>query len=188
MPALFIQYTFLGYLFIFCARICDVTLQTTRTILVVRGERLKAACIGFFEVILYVVVLNAIFGNLDNLGNLFSYALGFATGNYVGGFVEEKLAIGIQQIEVITRKEPLRLAEILREQGFGVTVLEGAGRSGPQFVLRALLERKQAKDFSKIVADWDEDVFMIISDAKKYRGGVVGKNKNAGAAYARKGK
>lgn len=188
MPAIFLKYAVLGYIFIFLSRICDVTLQTTRTILLVRGERLKAACIGFFEVLLYVIVLNAIFDNLDNIGNLFSYALGFATGNYVGGFVEEKLAIGIQYIQVITLKEPLKLAEVLRENGYGVTVLEGSGRTGPRFVLQALLERRQAQTFSKVVADWDEDVFMIVSDAKKYRGGVMAKNKNAGAAYARKGK
>jgi len=187
MPAIFLQYSILGYLFIFCARICDVTMSTTRTILVVRGERLKAACIGFFEVLIYVIVLNAIFDNLDNPGNLLSYALGYATGNYVGGFVEEKLAIGIQYIQVITMKEPLLLAEMLRDKGYGVTVLEGSGRTGPHYVLQVLLERKQTQDFSKIVSDWDEDVFMIISDAKKYKGGVIGKHKNAGAVNAKKG-
>ncbi|MDR0469169.1 MAG: DUF5698 domain-containing protein [Peptococcaceae bacterium] len=188
MSAFFLEHVVLGYIFICLCRICDVTLQTTRTILVVRGERLKAAVIGFFEVIIYVLVLNAIFNNLDNLGNLISYALGFASGNFVGGIVEEKLAIGIQHIQVITMKEPIKLAELLREQGFGITVLEGSGRSGPTFVLQTLLERKHAKSFSRFVADWDENVFMIISDAKQYRGGVVRGNKNMGAAYAKKGK
>ena len=188
MPAILLQHTVLGYLFIFVARICDVTLQTTRTILIVRGERAKAACVGFFEVLLYITVLNAIFANLNNFGNLISYALGFATGNYVGGFVDEKLAIGIQYLQVITMKEPLKLAEALREQGHGVTVMEGAGLTGPRFVLQALLERRQVKAFVKMVSDWDADVFMIISDARKYRGGVMRKDRDARAAYAKKGK
>ena len=188
MSILFTDYVILGYLFIFMSRILDVSCATLRMILVVRGERLKAACIGFFEVMLYVFVLNVIFDNLDNIGNLLAYALGFATGNYVGGYVEEKLAIGIQQFQVITNKEPLLLAEALRGKGYGVTVLEGSGRTGPKYVLQALLERKQAKTFSKTVADWDPDVFMIISDAKKYRGGFVGKGSSAGAIHAGKGK
>ena len=188
MPTFFLEHTVLGYCFISLARVCDVTLSTTRTILIVRGERLKAALIGFFEVLIYVLVLNAIFNNLDNVGNLIAYAVGFATGNYVGGIVEEKLAIGIQYIQVITMKEPLKLAELLREQGYGVTVLEGSGRSGPAFVLETLVERKQTKAFSGIVADWDEHVFMIVSDAKQYRGGVVGKKRSGGAAYAGNGK
>jgi len=187
MPAIFLEYTLLGYLFIFIARICDVTLQTLRMILVVRGERVKGACIGFFEVILYVVVLNAIFNNLGNIGNLIAYALGYATGNLTGGLLEEKLAIGIQHIQVISMKDPLRLAEILRERGYGVTVLEGRGRSGPQFVLQVLLERKQVELFSGIVAEWDQDVFMIVSDAKKYRGGFVKNVKQRRAANAKKG-
>ncbi len=188
MPGIFMEYAVLGYIFIFLARICDVSLQTCRMILVVRGERLKAACIGFFEVIIYVVALNVIFDNLDNIGNLLAYACGFAAGNYIGGIVEEKLAIGIQFIQLITMKEPLKLAELLREQGYGVTVLEGSGRSGPQFVLQVLLERKQVKEFSKAVSAWDEDVFMIVTDAKKYYGGIMFKSKKPAAALDRKGK
>jgi uncharacterized protein YebE (UPF0316 family) len=185
MPGVFREYVALGYLFIFLARICDVSLQTLRMILVVRGERLKAACIGFFEVIIYVVALNIIFDNLNNIGNLLAYACGFATGNFVGGFVEEKLAIGIQFIQLITMKEPLKLAELLRKQDYGVTVLEGSGRSGPQFVLQVLLERKRVKEFFQAVYEWDEAAFMILTDAKKYRGGIMRK---PGMAMARKGK
>jgi uncharacterized protein YebE (UPF0316 family) len=185
MPGIFREFAVLGYFFIFIARICDVSLQTLRMILMVRGERLKAACIGFFEVIIYVIALNIIFDNLNNIGNLLAYAFGFATGNFVGGFVEEKLAIGIQFIQLITMKEPLKLAELLRQQDYGVTVLEGAGRSGPQFVLEVLLERKRVKGFSQEVAEWDEAAFMIVTDAKKYRGGIM---KKPGMAVARKGK
>ena len=112
MPAIFLEHAVWGYIFVFAARICDVTMQTLRMMMVVRGEKLKGACIGFFEVILYVSVLNAVFNSLDNIGNLIAYALGYATGWYVGLTVEEKLAIGIQHIQVITMKEPLQLAEI----------------------------------------------------------------------------
>ncbi|MCL2121404.1 MAG: DUF5698 domain-containing protein [Clostridiales bacterium] len=163
-------------------------MQTLRMMMVVRGEKLKGAIIGFFEVILYVVVLNAIFSSLDNIGNLIAYALGYATGCYVGLSIEERLAIGIQYVQVITMKEPLRLAEILRDNGHGVTVLEGAGRSGPHFILQVLLERKQVERFSETVSAWDEDVFMIVSDAKKFRGGVMRHSKTTGAAFAEKWK
>ena len=45
-----------GYLFIFFARIVDVSLQTIRVLLLVRGKRIPAAAIGFFEVMLYITV------------------------------------------------------------------------------------------------------------------------------------
>jgi uncharacterized protein YebE (UPF0316 family) len=166
----------------------DVTLQTTRMILMVRGERLKAACIGFFEVIIYVTALNLIFDNLNNIGNLLAYALGFSSGNYIGGVVEEMLAIGVQMVQVITMKDPLRLAAKLREIGYGVTVLEGQGHTGPQFVLQVLLSRKELSRLSKTVHDWDKDHFMIITDAKKYHGGIMPKSRRHLESYVRKGK
>ncbi|MEA4892983.1 MAG: DUF2179 domain-containing protein [Peptococcaceae bacterium] len=173
---------------IFFARICDVSLQTLRTILVVRGERLKGACLGFFEVIIYVVAFNAILGSLDNLGNLLAYALGFASGNYIGGMVEEKLAFGIQSAQIITMKEPLNLACRLRELGYGVTIIEGSGRTGTQFLLQTLVERKHMHELSKVVDEWDRDNFMIVTDARSYQGGTVSKQKQTKAALNKKGK
>ena len=186
MPAIFAEYAVLGYVFIFLARILDVSLQTVRMILVVRGERLKAAMIGFFEVIVYVVALNVIFDNLNNIGNLMAYAFGFASGNYVGGIVEEKLAIGVQFVQIITMRNPLKLAVHLREHGFGVTVLEGQGHTGPQFVLQVLSDRKELPKLTKTVAHWDEENFMIVTDARKYRGGIMPKTRKPLATAARK--
>ena len=94
-----------GYLFIFAARVCDVSLATIRTLMVVRGQKLYAAIIGFFEVIIYILALGKIFSDLSNPLNLLFYALGFATGNYVGTFLEGKLAVGVFTAQVITLKK-----------------------------------------------------------------------------------
>lgn len=84
-----------GYLFIFLARVVDVSLATMRTLMLVRGKGLIAACIGFFEVMIYITALNKVVSGLDNPANLVVYALGFATGNFMGSYIEEKLAIGL---------------------------------------------------------------------------------------------
>ncbi|NLV76743.1 MAG: DUF2179 domain-containing protein, partial [Tissierellia bacterium] len=67
-----------GYLFIFLARVTDVTLATIRMLMVVQGRKIHAAIIGFFEVSIYVTALSKVVGNLDNPGNLLAYALGYA--------------------------------------------------------------------------------------------------------------
>lgn len=162
-----------GYLFIFFARICDVSLATMRTLMVVRGQRLYAALIGFFEVIIYIVALNKIFDNLDNLLNLLSYAAGFATGNYVGSYLEEKLAVGTFTVQVITLKSPLELTERLRSMGFGVTVIEGIGREGTRYILQIILKRKQFGVLRREVDQWDNTAFWTIFDARLTRGGVL---------------
>ena len=161
-----------GYLFIFFARICDVSLMTMRTLMVVRGQRMYAATIGFFEVIIYIVALGKIFNDLSNPLNLISYALGFATGNYVGSWLEEKLAVGTYTVQVITLKDPLELTEMLRDKGYGVTVIEGEGREGRRYILQIILHRKRFRELRKEIDEWDQESFWTIFDARSTRGGV----------------
>lgn len=162
-----------GYLFIFCARIVDVSLGTLRIMMVVRGKRLYAGVIGFFEVIVYITALGKIFDNLDNPLNLFFYAAGYATGNMVGSFIEEKLAVGILTVQLITMKEPLELTEILRAKGYGVTVIEGQGREGTRYILQIILQRKNIPKLRKDIDQWDCDAFWTVFDARYTKGGVM---------------
>lgn len=105
-----------GYLFIFFARVSDVSLATIRTLMVVQGRRWQAALIGFFEVSIYVTALSKVVGNLDNPLNLLSYALGFACGNYLGITIENKIALGNLATQIILNKpDNKELLQILRQ-------------------------------------------------------------------------
>ncbi|AYO29845.1 MAG: hypothetical protein PWR06_696 [Thermoanaerobacteraceae bacterium] len=158
-----------GYLFIFCARVVDVSLATIRTLMIVRGNRLQAAMIGFFEVIVYITALNRVVGGLNNPANLMAYALGFATGNYVGSFIEEKLAIGLITVQIITRNPAV--VENIRQKGFGVTVLEGMGKEGSRQVLMVSLSRKALPFLLDLVEQEDQAAFVTVMDTKVTRGG-----------------
>ena len=161
-----------GYLFIFCARICDVSLSTLRTLMLVRGRKLYAAVTGFFEVVIYIVTLERIFANLDNPLNLVIYAAGFATGNMIGSTIEEKLAVGTLTVQVITLKAPLEFTEILRANGYGVTVIEGQGREGVHYILQIILQRRMLQELRKRIDEWDEGAFCTIFDARATKGGI----------------
>lgn len=161
-----------GYLFIFSARICDVSLATVRMLMVMRGQRLYAALIGFFEVIVYIVALGKIFANLNNPLNLIFYAAGFATGTVVGSLIEEKLAVGTLTVQVITMNAPLELTEKLRKDGYGVTVIEGQGREGTRYILQIILQRKHVHELRKLIDEWDKCAFWTIFDARSTRGGI----------------
>ena len=84
----------LNYFFIFFARVLDMSLFTMRMLFLVRGKRLSAAALGFFEVMIYVTALGKVVNGLSDFRNLLAYALGYACGNYIGSLLEEKLAIG----------------------------------------------------------------------------------------------
>jgi len=164
-----------GFLFIFFARLLDVSMMTIRTLLVVRGKRLAAALIGFVEISIYIIALGQVFKNLDNWVSILAYSTGFAVGNYVGSYIEEKLAMGFLNIQIISKKCPDQLTEALRAAGFGVTVVEGQGRVGIRKILYVIAKRK---DFSIIldkVLAADAEAFVTALDARSIRGGFIGR-------------
>ena len=103
-----------GYLFIFFARVIDMSCTTVRTLMIVRGQRLIAAIIGFFEVSVYIAALNEVVGKLNNPLNLLFYAAGFATGNYVGSMIEERMALGFVTVEIIPSDPESEMPDLLR--------------------------------------------------------------------------
>ena len=78
---------------IFAARALDVSIGSVRVIFLARGRRV-AAILGFFEVLIWLVVITQIMQNLSNPVTYIAYAAGFATGTYVGILLEGKLALG----------------------------------------------------------------------------------------------
>ncbi|MGB9840627.1 DUF2179 domain-containing protein [Thermovenabulum sp.] len=164
-----------GYLFIFFARVADVSLATIRTIMIVKGHRLQAAVIGFFEVIIYITALTQVVGKLNNPLNLLSYALGFATGNFVGSFIEEKLALGYTTVQVITQRS--QLCEKIRNCGFGVTTLNGMGKEGIREVLMISTARKDLPNLISLIEEEDDSAFITVLDTKSAKGGYFKQNK-----------
>ena len=60
-----------------------------RTILTLKGYRYIAAVVSFLEVLVYVVGLGLVMSSLDQIQNIFAYALGFSVGIIVGMKIEE---------------------------------------------------------------------------------------------------
>jgi len=94
----------LSCLIIFTCRVVDVSLGTVRIIYLTRGQSKLAAAIGFVEMIIYMIALSTVMGNLDHPVNVVFYALGFAVGSYVGSKIEEMIAVGYVNVQVITKE------------------------------------------------------------------------------------
>lgn len=169
-----------GYLLIFIARVADVSMATMRMLLLVRGKRFYAAGIGLFEVTIYVEALKYVVDRLNNPVSLVFYALGFATGNIVGSLIEEKVALGYLAMQIITMNDPLKLAEALRNSGFGVTITDGRGREGVHPILNLSFPRRQLNEIEQIVHGWDPEAFVVTHEIRNAYGGFC--------RYWRKGK
>ncbi len=133
-------------LFIFVARIIDVSLGTLRIIFVTKGMKRVAPVVGFFEVLIWLMAISRIMQDLDNWACYIAYAAGFATGNFVGMFLEEKLAIGHEMIRVITRKDATKLIEDLRAKGYGVTSVRAEGIEGEVAVIYIIARRSMIQE------------------------------------------
>ncbi len=164
---------FVGYLLIFLARVVDVTLATLRLLLLVRAKRLRAAAIGFVEILIFITVLGTVLNNLNEWPNLLAYALGFATGNFTGGLLEEKLALGLLTVQVIPRR-PVgeEMARSLRDEGFGVTLVPAEGKEGTKTVLFISIRRRVLPKLIDLVEGQDPDAFINVFETKRALGGV----------------
>ncbi|MDA8096497.1 MAG: DUF5698 domain-containing protein [Clostridia bacterium] len=163
-----------GYLVIFVARVGDMSLDVLRVLLLTRGRRLWAALVGFVEVCIFIVILNYVLQDgLTDPGKILAYAAGFATGNYIGSLIEERLAMGFISLQVFPPLDLVpELTVMLRHAGFGVTVVTGEGRDGPRKVLFILIKRKDLHRACNILNKCDPGIFFNITDARSIHGGV----------------
>ncbi len=167
----------LSYLFIFFARVIDVGLGTFRILMLMRGKSLQAATIGFFESAIYILALTQVIQSLDNPIRLGFYALGFAAGNYVGSMLEERLAVGYATVQIITLSCTDTMVDALRNEGFGVTVIEGCGKEGWHQIMHVLLRRKELPKLFKITRSLDDQAFVSVMDTRKIMGGFFARRK-----------
>lgn len=153
-------------LFIFLARIVDVSLGTVRIILLSKGYKKVVPLIGFFEVLVWVIAISRIMQNLDNWICYIAYAGGFAAGNYVGMLLEEKLALGFEMVRVITKREANDLVQNLRAKGYGVTFVEATGVHGDVGVVYVIISRKKLKEVVSIIRKYNPNALYTIEDIR----------------------
>ena len=82
-------------IFVFFARICDVSIGTIRTIVTVQGRTAIAFGLGLIEITIWILVVSTVITQVKEQPILIAfYAFGYATGNFIGIIVERKLAFG----------------------------------------------------------------------------------------------
>lgn len=161
--------------FIVCfAKIVEITIQSLKTCMMVKGQRLKAACLGFIECTIWGLVISTIIGTLgDNLFLLLFYCVGYATGLFLGSTIESKIALGTSNLELIANdKSTAIITEYLKANNKGYTVLEGRGSTEKMNMVFIVLPRKESmKTLKEIRRICDNKVFVVASDVSKYAGG-----------------
>jgi len=164
-------------LLIFLARICDVSIGTLRIIFVSKGKRNIAPILGFFEVLIWITAISKIMENLDNYINFVAYAAGFATGNFVGMIIEEKLAMGILMIRIFAYERGNELVQTLNARGFGATVVEAHGARENIDLIYSIVKRNELANVLDVISLINPKAFYTIEDVKAVNEGIFTPNK-----------
>lgn len=160
------------YLIIFFAKILEVSLMTIRTVLITRGEKLFGSIIGFVEVVLWLYLINTVLiGINEDPIRMIIYSLGFASGNYIGSILEEKLALGLVTINVIVNEEYAEyVVKNLRDMDIGVTVINAEGINDFKKVLILFIKRKRKNEVIRVIESMNKNCVISINDTKAVYG------------------
>lgn len=161
----------LGPLVIFLLRITDVSMATMRTLLLMRGHRILAPVIGFFEVLIWVVAIGIVVQHLESPLHVIGYAGGFATGSYLGMLLEERLALGLATVRAVVRAGGPELSAELRDAGFGVTEMLGRGREGDVEVLYSVLPRRRVRQALDLIDRDAPEAFVVVDEPRRVQRG-----------------
>ncbi len=151
---------------IFFARIMDMSLDTLRIVMIGRGRKFVVAVLGFFEVSIWLLVARQVIAHLPNVACFFAYAGGFSAGNYVGMWIEERMASGAQVIRVIVDSDGQRIMEALRVRGYGATSMSGQGSMGSVDILFSIVQRKEARKVLALIQSVSPGAFYTIEDVR----------------------
>ena len=153
---------FLAVIYIFFLRLIDQTLGTLRALYVNKGRPWIGAALGFIESAIWVLAISQVIKDLDDPLLIIGYALGFAAGTISGSYIESSIAIGDVVVRIFIQRDENSdlLANELRTNGFGVTVINGEGMQGEVSIAWCVTPRKQVKKVLNIVSDISPNAYV----------------------------
>ncbi len=161
-------------LIVCAAKIVEITIQSLKTCMMVKGQRLKAAGLGFVECTIWGLVISTIIGTLgDNLFLLLFYCVGYATGLFLGSTLENKIALGTSNLEIIANADSTaKIIAYLQARNMGYTVFEGYGSKDRMNMIFIVLARKDTgRVLKELRKECDNKLFVAVSEVSKYAGG-----------------
>ena len=155
-------------------KIIEVSIQSVKTVCMVKGERKLAAALAFAECLLWGFVISSVISSLSsNVWLLLSYCVGYSSGLFLGSIIESKIALGTSSVQIMVDEERVKKVEkYLKEKGHGFTILDGHGSKEAMHVVIMVLARKTAKKtVQEIRKICDGHVFVVTSEISNFTGG-----------------
>ena len=147
-------------LIIFSLKLADTSLGTMRTLLVNRNKPIYAALVGLLESGIWIVAITQVAKAWNDPVLMAAFAVGFAAGIIFGSYIERMVGVGNIIVRVFCPSNSPSVAEKLRENGHGVTVIDGEGKDGPVKVYLCIIQRRKLKLVLKMIQEINPDAYI----------------------------
>jgi len=138
-------------LMIFSLRLADQSLGTMRSLLVAKNKPFYAALIGLVESAIWIVAISQVIKDIYDPVLIAAYAAGFAAGTILGSYIERIVGVGNIVVRIFSPANSPSVAVALRENGHGVTVINGEGKDGPVKIYWCVIPRRKLKSVLKMI-------------------------------------
>lgn len=161
---------------IFLARILDVSIGTTRTMLMVKGKTVLMVILAFLEVFIwFLVAKEALVTDVKSIFIPISYSLGYATGTLIGSYVANTFIKGIVGVQVVVEKGNKALLNDIRKHNFAVSVmdLKDDYEGNKRDMLFFQINNRQLKKLIALIKKYQENAFIVVNDTKAVQNGFI---------------
>ena len=147
-------------LLIFSLKFADTSLGTMRALLVTRNKPMYAALVGLLESGIWIVAISQVIKDIHDPVLIAAYATGFSAGIIFGSYIERMVGVGNIIVRVFCPSNSSSVAEKLRENGHGVTVIDGQGKDGPVKVYLCIIKRRKLKSVLKMIEEINPNAYI----------------------------
>ena len=148
------------YMFILFSKTFENTLGTLRFIVTTNGQKLLGSILQLVISVIWILSTGLVVIDItkDPLKIVF-FCLGTLIGSYLGSYLEEKIALGLNLITCITDNS--KLVSSVRKEGYIVTNINAEGLKSKKQILFIVIKRKQVIEVVKLIKKKDENAVII---------------------------
>lgn len=155
---------------IFFARIIDVSLGTLKTVFIVKEKKVLSGIIAFIEVFIwFLIAREALNTDITSIFIPISYSAGYASGTFIGTYLSRFIK-GHFTINIISSQITKEDVNLLKENGFGVTVLKTKDH---KTLLIMEIDKKRYGLLKDLVIQMDKKAFIYVSETKIVQNGYI---------------
>lgn len=149
----------IGLLVMFLITAFTNILSTLKTILMSKDIMNPVYFFVFLDAIIFATIVSKVTSS-EGIGYTIAFALGKSMGVYLGGKIENKLALGICEVDLFLNDEVKaeKIAQRIRETGYTVNnFLVGGNNENKRHQVEVVINRKEIKILEEIIKDFDVD-------------------------------